>query len=156
MSFAVDYLGSVTSRSDYARRKKAEKLEKKDKADSENVLSDMSDELRTGIKENLQEKYQDHMIFLKVKDDYYVMIDVSATLYRLNEEDYSLTEIFSMRQYACGLKIKGEKLYFFTGKRESREKRNLQARLIHPYQIVVLTDVQKWAYHFETGQIQLQ
>lgn len=101
--------------------KNAEKLEKKDKADSENVLSDMCDELRTGIKETLQEKYQDHMIFLKIKDNYYVMIDVSATLYRLNEEDYSLTEIFSMRQYACGLKLKGDKLYFLR-EREKAER----------------------------------
>lgn len=136
--------------------KNADALEKKDKAHSEKIFNDMPSDMQYAIEKLFAEKYQDHLIFLKVKNDYYAMIDVSGTLCKINKEDFSLTELFSMKKYACNINVKDNNLYFLTGKRESRKKRNLASRLIHPSQIVVLTDIQKWEYSFETNQIELK
>lgn len=135
----------------------ADQLEKRDIATSEKVFDDMPPAMQRAIENKIfREKDDDHLRFLKIQQDYYAVIDISGTLCKIDENDFSMTELFSMKKYMCNLKVKDGKLYFFTGNRDRRQSRKLRARLIHPYQITVLTNVQKWIYDFETNEVEKQ
>lgn len=126
----------------------AEHLAREDKMRSEQVQKSMPESLQLSIKENLLPTYGEHLIFLKVDEAYYAMVDANGTLLKLEEDSARITEVFSLHQYTCGITVENGNLHFLTGVRESREKRNLTARFIHGSKIAVLTDVKSWEFDF--------
>lgn len=134
--------------------KNLDHLELKDKIQSEKVLESMPRHLRTAIEEQLIPKYNGHLLFLEADKTYYAMVDVSGTLLKINTASAQITEVFSVHQYACALKVKQNQLYFLTGIRESRAKRSIAARFIHSSQIRVLTEIQSWKFDFLSGELE--
>ena len=116
-------------------------------------MESMPEELKEYVENKLFERYDDHLIFIETGGEYYAMVDVSGTLLKIDGKTRSVKELFSLQKYSCNVKIKGDKISFLSGKIESRDRRNLGARLIHPSTVSVLTEVEKKEYDFQKGKL---
>lgn len=133
--------------------KDAGRLAKQDRIQSEKILESMPEQLKTAINKKLVPTYGEHLLFLKADKTYYAMVDVNGTLLEIDQASGQATEVFSVHKYTCSLKVKHNRLHFLTGRRQSRDKRSLAARLIHPSKVGVLTEIQAWEYDFLSGEL---
>lgn len=130
-----------------------DRLRNKDSARSEKVMKSMPADLKDYVENKLFEQYDDHLIFIEKGGVYYAMVDVSGTLLQIDAKTQSVKELFSLQKYSCNVKVKGDKISFLSGRIESRDRRNLGARLIHPSTVSVLTEVEKRVYDFQKGKL---
>ncbi|MGN0660005.1 MAG: hypothetical protein ACI4LA_10445 [Emergencia sp.] len=132
----------------------ADKLEMKDREHTEEVLAQLPEEKRGSLEEYLLREHHDNMVLLKYEDQYYGFVSVNAMLAELDFETFNTKELFQLHQYACGIKQKDHKLYFMSGKLESRDGRGPADRFIHPSKTRVLTEISCWCYDFDAGSLE--